>query len=108
MNIYHSDFWNGVDFFGSYLFLASCGMVLGLWIGSAGFAAESLDVEIVGGAFFASGLFLLIMEPMVLAHGKAKVRKAVNLYNNGKMYSQNTIDIEYGFRGNGVFLTFRF
>lgn len=40
--------------------------------------------------------------------GKAKVRKAVNLYNNERLYSQSGIDIEYGLTYNGFFLCLNF
>ena len=49
-----------------------------------------------------------LMEKAVLSSGRAKIRKAVNLYNNGRMYSQGDVDLEYGLGGNGVYLTVRF
>lgn len=49
-----------------------------------------------------------LMEKAILASGKAKIRKAVNLYNNGRMYSQSDIELNYGLTGNGVFLTLSF
>lgn len=42
------------------------------------------------------------------AYGKAQIRKAVRLYNNGALYSQNAIEMQYGFSGNGIFLTLSF
>lgn len=49
-----------------------------------------------------------LYEKAVLSSGKSKIRKAVNLYNNGKMYSQSELEMEYGLTGNGVYLTFKF
>jgi len=49
-----------------------------------------------------------IMEKAIYSSGKAKIRKAVNLYNNGRMYSRSSLEMEYGLAGNGVYLTFRF
>ena len=46
-----------------------------------------------------------LMEKAILSSGKTKIRKAVNLYNNGRMYSQGDIDLEYGLGGKGVYLT---
>lgn len=48
-----------------------------------------------------------LMEKAMISSGKAKIRKAVNLYNNGRMYSQS-VEINYGLTGNGVYLTFSF
>lgn len=47
-----------------------------------------------------------LMEKAILSSGKAKIRKAVDFYNNGRMYSQS--ELEYGLTGNGVYVTFRF
>ena len=49
-----------------------------------------------------------LMEKAVLSSGRAKIRKAVNLYNNGRMYSQGDVDLEYGLGGNRFYLTFWF
>jgi hypothetical protein len=49
-----------------------------------------------------------LMEKALFSSGKTKIRKAVNLYNNGRMYSQGDINLEYGLGGNGVYLTFSF
>lgn len=49
-----------------------------------------------------------LMEKAIISSGKAKIRKAVNLYNNGRMYSQSNLEMEYGLTSNGVFLTFKF
>lgn len=42
------------------------------------------------------------------SYGKAQIRKAVSMYNNGALYSQNAIEMKYGFTGNGVYLSFSF
>lgn len=47
-----------------------------------------------------------IIEACIQKSGKNKIRKAVNLYNNGKMYSE--ANLEFGFTGNGVCLTLNF
>lgn len=60
-----------------------------------------LTVMAVGGA-------VMLVKYIVNAYGKSQVRKAVRLYNNGKMYSQNGLDMEYGFTGSGVFLSLYF
>ena len=49
-----------------------------------------------------------LMEKALFSSGKTKIRKATNLYNNGRMYSQGDIDMEYGLGGKGVYLTFSF
>lgn len=60
---------------------------------------------IVGSALMGCGIVsLLIGEVILPSIGKSKIRKAVNLYNNGKLYSQ----IDYGFSGNGIYLTLSF
>lgn len=48
-----------------------------------------------------------MINKVVVSSGKAKIRKAVNLYNNGRMYSQS-LEIDYGLTANGVYLTFSF
>ena len=49
-----------------------------------------------------------IASRVVSLSGKSKIRKAVDLYNNGRMYSQSNIEMEYGLTGNGVYLSFSF
>lgn len=44
----------------------------------------------------------------VLTYGKTNIRKAVNTYNNGDMYSQKEVELHYGLTGNGVYLGLRF
>lgn len=55
----------------------------------------------IGGAVAVGGVLMIFLPQSI---GKSKIRKAVNLYNNGKLYSQ----IDYGFSGNGIYLTLSF
>lgn len=60
---------------------------------------------ITGAAMMSCGFTILFIRGVILPSiGKSKIRKAVNLYNNGKLYSQ----IDYGFSGNGIYLTLSF
>ena len=62
-----------------------------------------------GAALALSGIVLPYAKYVVKnAIGKAKIRKAVNLYNNRQLYSQNGFEMEYGLTYNGVYLCFRF
>lgn len=63
---------------------------------------------ITGEAVVSTGIALIIVGSIRSSIGKTKIRKAVNLYNNGRMYSQNNMEMEYGLTGNGAYLTFRF
>lgn len=62
----------------------------------------------VGVGIMAFGGAWLLARIGVNTFGKAQIRKAVNMYNNGALYSQNAIEMQYGFSGNGVFLTLSF
>lgn len=66
------------------------------------------SLEKVGIGCVVLGATCLIIRVVGKASGKAKIRKAVNLYNNGRMYSQSELEMEYGLTGNGVYLTFSF
>lgn len=57
----------------------------------------------------ATGILLVggIVCKIVSSSSKNSIRKAVNLYNNGRMYSQS-LEIDYGLTGNGVYLSFSF
>lgn len=74
-------------------------------------AENRKKIAVTGLWLIGGGIVLIlaenIMEKAILASGKAKIRKAVNLYNNGRMYSQS-LEIDYGLTGNGVYLTFSF
>lgn len=63
---------------------------------------------IAGGSLVAGGIAMIAIGAVRSSIGKAKIRKAANLYNNGRMYSQGDIEMEYGLGGNGVYLTFSF
>ena len=64
-------------------------------------------VWLIGG-----GIVLIVaenlMEKAIYSSGKSKIRKAVNLYNNGRMYSQSDYEIEYGLTGNGIYFSLWF
>ena len=62
----------------------------------------------VGLGCLAAGGVCVLVAAIGRGSGKAKIRKAVNLYNNGRMYSQGDVEMEYGLGGNGVYLTFSF
>lgn len=79
---------------------------------------ESLEKAGKYNRFAKTGLWLIgggavlmiaenLMEKAIISSGKAKIRKAVNLYNNGRMYSQS-VEIDYGLTGNGIYLTLSF
>lgn len=63
---------------------------------------------IAGFALGGCAVALIAIDAIRPSIGKSKIRKAVNLYNNGRMYSQGNVEMEYGLGGNGVFLTFSF
>jgi len=63
---------------------------------------------ITGFVFGGCGIGLIATGSICSSIGRAKIRKAVDLYNNGKAYSQNNMEIKYGLTGNGVFLSFSF
>lgn len=63
---------------------------------------------ITGGVLAGAGIALIAAGNIRSSIGKAKIRKAVNLYNNGRLYSQNNIEMEYGLTGNGAYITLSF
>lgn len=69
---------------------------------------EGKGIIIAGSAFAGGGIALIVAGGIRSSIGKAKIRKAVNLYNNGRMYSQNNIEMEYGLTGNGAYITLSF
>lgn len=108
MKIRHSDFWNRSDFdWGDGIFVILVGGT-GLGIAFTGFAYHSQVAAIIGCALIVVTVSPYIIRPIVLAHAKSNIRKAVNLYNNGIMYSQNGLELNYGFTGNGVYLSLNF
>lgn len=54
------------------------------------------------------GIGLIVTGAILPSVGKTKIRTAVNLYNNGQMYSQKGKQIECGFTGNGIRLALTF
>ncbi|MBQ8957233.1 MAG: hypothetical protein IJ057_01810 [Bacteroidales bacterium] len=75
-------------------------------------ATKYKNIAIDGLWLIGGGIALIVaenlMEKAIVSSGHAKIRKAANLYNNGRMYSQGDIELDYGFTGNGVFLTLSF
>lgn len=74
---------------------------------------ERSKLVFYGGAVLAISGFVLPYLPFVKYYikdslGRAKIRKAVNLYNNSLGYSRNSLEMEIGLAGNGVFLSFSF
>lgn len=63
---------------------------------------------ITGAVLGGLGVGLIVTGGICSSVGKAKIRKAVDLYNNGRLYSYNRLELEYGLTGNGVFMSFSF
>ena len=61
-----------------------------------------------GVGLMALGGALFVVRSGVRTYGKAQIRKAVNLYNNGALYTSNALELEYGFTGNGLYLSLSF
>lgn len=103
--------WDNSAFYG----IGGCAVFLGVCpLGIIGLVFGWDDEEtgkpctIAGGSLAAAGITLIAIGAVRSSIGKAKIRKAVNLYNNGRMYSQSELEMEYGLTGNGVYMTFRF
>lgn len=97
----------GMGYSGEYIGLSVTGVVL---IVASVIPLLSFDVDF---ALFGAGCVLvgsvcLITKSVLHAYGKKQIRKAVRLYNNGKMYAQNSLELEYGFTGTGFGLTLHF
>ena len=63
---------------------------------------------IVGWYLAGGGIALFIVGGTRTITGKHKISKAVNLYNNGKMYSSTPIKLKYGITPNGAGLALNF
>lgn len=75
----------------------------------AAYYSRSKWVLYGGAALAVSGIVLPYANYVIKKSiGKSKVRKAVNLYNNERAYSQNSIELEYGLTYNGVYFCFSF
>lgn len=102
----------GVLSFGGLLFVGVGGAFQTFWDGyDSNYGWDSSDdkgIVITGLTMVGLGIGMWAVALISPSRGKAKIRKAVNLYNNGRMYSQGDIDMEYGLGGNGVYLTFLF
>lgn len=90
--------------------IAACGLIW--WV--AGNASDpeydsgTASLKPIGIGMTLAGSAIVIGIYALRAYGKKQIRKAVRLYNNGKMYSQNGLDMEYGFTGAGAYLTLSF
>lgn len=62
----------------------------------------------LGASFVVVGGGILITRAALISSGKKNIRKAIDLYNNGKMYSHQSVDVECGLAGSNVYLTFWF
>lgn len=119
-----STFWHEKDRWGlptingiAYTLLAGGGVMVIMGYGFAPLEESDGDVDgaVLSRKFGAAGLVvtgvscgLFLIKAGVLASGKAKIRKAVNLYNNQGMYSQSDVKMEYGLTGNGVYFSLLF
>lgn len=58
----------------------------------------------------ATGILLAggIICGIVKSASKSNIRKAVDLYNNGRLYSQTDLELNYSFTPTGVYLTLQF
>lgn len=89
--------------------------------GVGGFIGESLSSSsqasqnpsykteywLIGGGLAAIGIGWLGLR-IQSSTGRNKIQKAVDLYNNRNMRSQNGIELEYGLTGNGVYFSLLF
>lgn len=124
MMIYHSEFWNNngdkglpvLELFG-VLGLTIGGVVAGICYPIAAMdegkrTEEDLEsLRNIGGLglkIAITGAALCLLNNGVKAYGKMQIRKAVNAYNNGTLYSHNSLELKYGFMGNGLFLSLNF
>ena len=119
-----STFWHKKDRWGlptingiAYTLLAGGGVMVIMGYGLAPLEESDGDVNgaVISRKFGAAGLIvtgvscgLFLIKVGVLASGKAKIRKAVNIYNNQGMYSQSGVKMEYGLTGNGVYFALNF
>lgn len=122
MSIYHSSFWykgHGLSDLSTSEGIAYCILAAGATFAVMGYGFSALSEEegdsesmantgAAGLGIAAVGVGCLLVRACVLMYGKLQVRKAVNMYNNGALYSQNVIEMNYGFTGNGVFLSLNF
>lgn len=79
------------------------------WDDFVGYYKETKFVVYGGIALTLSGFVLPYAKSFAMnSIGKAKIRKAVNLYNKSRKYALNDLEVKYGLTGNGVFLSFSF
>ena len=99
------------DAFGFYfpgaLLLTGGAICTGLGLGFMD-EPESETLLVVGPIALASGLVLVVVPSIRSSFAKHRIRKAVDLYNNGDKRSQAIMEIDYGLTGNGVYFTLSF
>lgn len=75
-------------------------------------ATKYKNIAIDGLWLIGGGVALIVaenlMQKAIFSSGKTKIRKAVNIYNNGRLYSQTDLELNYGFTPNGIYLTLQF
>lgn len=102
---------NGMRWSGKQLGLVAAGASLltvgAIWVAVAPTEPGLEVLGKVGIGCIAVGGTCLAIKLIGKASGRSKIRKAVNLYNNGRMYSQS-LEIDYGLTANGVYLSFSF
>ncbi len=67
------------------------------------FSESWLGLGLIGG-----GAGSLVIGGLRTSIGKAKIRKAVDLYNNGKLYSSVCVELNFGLTQNGLGIAFNF
>lgn len=78
---------------------------LGFWM-DAVLDTSINEMYIYGACFAGVGIALFITGELRPLIGKAKIRKAVNLYNNSRMYS--SLELNFGLTGDGLYLSLTF
>ncbi|MBR1513372.1 MAG: hypothetical protein IJ622_03670 [Bacteroidales bacterium] len=74
----------------------------GLLVGkSQEYSSNKTEYWLIGGGLAAIGIGCLGLK-IQSSTGQNKIQRAVDLYNNRNMRSQNGIELEYGLTGNGV------
>ena len=75
-------------------------------------AEKERRIAVTGLWLIGGGAVLILIdnvwERLKLSSGRAQIRKAVDIYNNGDKQSQTMLEIDYGLTGNGVYFTLSF
>lgn len=71
---------------------------------------EIWKIVAITGASLTVASFIVppITKGALKAAGKKKIRKAVDLYNNGRLYSQSDMNLKFGMTGNGICMSLSF